>query len=332
MSAKQIIALVQGGIGNQLFIYAASRAVALRNNAELLLITDHFNNEPHGRQFLLDNYSIDAGITNLLDTRITYDKFSHALARKVNRYLKPLSLHHPRYLIERPKCLTGKHSQIDKRVLTAKVKDHLFLDGLFMDESYFMDVQDVIRTDFSLRTTPDAYTQDLATRIRASNSVCIHFRRTEIEFREMLNKNANKNRLGGYKQGLDDSYYRKAMEIIESSVEHPHYYCFSDHPEWVRNNIQLDAPFTIVSENNSQQDCYKDIYLMSQCKHHIISHSSFSWWGAWLSSNHDKIVVAPTNICGRPKPPYYPSSWEEIYVCQEKIQAGQPLIRKSAVQ
>lgn len=136
----------------------------------------------------------------------------------------------------------------------------------------------------------------------------------------MLEKHGNQKWMKGYPQGLGRDFYLKAIEIIERKVESPRYFCFSDHPEWVKENFKLPVDLTFISENNSQTRCHEDLYLMSLCKHHVISHSTFGWWGAWLSRNPSQIVVAPVNICGRPKVPDYPDRWIKIEVCQQKVQ------------
>lgn len=319
MHAKRVFSIIRGGIGNQMFIYAASRRIAQRNNAKLYLITDSFENEPHGRQFLLNRFSITADTVSINDKTLPYSVTKHDLARKLDRQLYAINRHAPHYLIERTKNYLGKRVPVDRRVLAAKIDDYLFIDGYLQNELYFSDIRDVIRAEFQLRNEPNKPTRDISRRINASNSVCIHFRRTELEQKQMLAKHGNTHWMGGYKQGLGIDFYMQAIKMVENNVPSPEYYCFSDHPDWARENLDLGVPVNYVTENNTQNTCHEDIYLMSQCKHHIISHSTFGWWGAWLAGNPDKIVIAPENICSRPKPPDYPDSWKTIRVCQEKV-------------
>ena len=81
------------------------------------------------------------------------------------------------------------------------------------------------------------------------------------------------------------------MAYIDSQVKEPHYYVFTDDIEWARDFFRGSC-YTIVDENRGK-DSYIDMYLMSQCKHNIIANSSFSWWGAWLNENPEKIIVSP---------------------------------------
>ncbi len=87
------------------------------------------------------------------------------------------------------------------------------------------------------------------------------------------------------------SYYQNAMELIKNKVGKVFFVFFSDDMPWVKDNIEcVDA---IYVDHNSGKHSWQDMYLMSKCSHNIIANSTFSWWGAWLNDNKDKIVVAP---------------------------------------
>ena len=319
MNEKSVISFVRGGIGNQMFIYAASRRIAAMNDAKLVLVTDLFENETHGRHFLLDEFSINADTMKTSSAGIPYSQSKHHIARKLDRHIYPFSCHFPHYLIERNKNYFSRRVPVDTRILSARVNDYLFVDGFFQNESYFLDIKDIIKMEFTLKQEPDHVTAGIASEMNSSNSVCIHFRRTELEHKEMLEKHGHKHWMKGYTQGLGTDYYLNAIDLIESRVNSPTYFCFSDHSDWVRENIRLPVPVSYITHNNAQSNCHTDIYLMSQCSHHIISHSTFGWWGAWLAAKPGQVVIAPKNICSRPKPPDYPEGWTTIEVCQKKV-------------
>ena len=96
---------------------------------------------------------------------------------------------------------------------------------------------------------------------------------------------------------------------MEEKIPSPHYYIFSDDPEWCRNNLLSDNS-TIVS--SPSDDKWTDMSLMSCCKHHIIANSSYSWWGAWLNKNPGKIVIAPVNWFKSIPAGIVPESWIKI--------------------
>ena len=114
------------------------------------------------------------------------------------------------------------------------------------------------------------------------NAVSLHVRRGDY----LLAKNMSV--LGVC--GLD--YYKKAIEYVAKNVKNPYFFLFSDDIPWVEENLKINYPYEIVDINNGKNSFY-DLWLMKNCKHNIIANSSFSWWGAWLNENPNKIVVAP---------------------------------------
>jgi hypothetical protein len=89
-----------------------------------------------------------------------------------------------------------------------------------------------------------------------------------------------------------EEYYNKALEIVENKINNPVYFVFSDDMEWVKANFSTKQE-TIFIDFNDASTNFEDLKLMTSCKHNIIANSSFSWWGAWLNKNPDKIVIAP---------------------------------------
>jgi hypothetical protein len=87
-------------------------------------------------------------------------------------------------------------------------------------------------------------------------------------------------------------YYENAINYISEKVKAPHFFVFSDDYKWALENFKNRSyPVTCISNNADKN--YEDLTLMYNCKHHIIANSSFSWWGAWLNPNEDKIVIGP---------------------------------------
>jgi hypothetical protein len=90
--------------------------------------------------------------------------------------------------------------------------------------------------------------------------------------------------------GID--YIKSAVKIIESKIENPKYFIFSDDIEWCVENVNLPN-MTIVNHFYKGSKFSHYLQLMMNCKHFIIPNSSFAWWSAWLSKSSDKIVIAP---------------------------------------
>lgn len=129
----------------------------------------------------------------------------------------------------------------------------------------------------------DVTNEQVAQNILSVNAVSLHVRRGDYVSNLTINQ---------FHGTCSLEYYNQAIAQIAKKVETPHFFVFSDDPEWVKSNLKIDYSITIVDHNNADKN-YEDIRLMSLCKHHIIANSSFSWWGAWLCRNPNKIVIAP---------------------------------------
>ena len=161
--------------------------------------------------------------------------------------------------------------------------DNIYLEGYWNSEKYFIDFADIIRREFTLKIPQSGKNKELAEMIGSTQSVSIHIRRGDYILDEQANKTHGM-------CGLD--YYHSCVEHLAGAVGEPHFFVFSDDPAWCRDNLRLPCSVTFVSHNDMQHS-YEDLRLMTLCKHNIIANSTFSWWGAWLNPNKDKIVFAP---------------------------------------
>lgn len=169
------------------------------------------------------------------------------------------------------------------RDLFIKLKRKVGFDAeeYFQNEKYFRDIADKIKQEFVLKDALSVGAQMFSKQIAASNSVSVHVRRGDYVSDEKTKT---------YQGVCGMEYYLKAVALIKEKVASPVFFVFSDDIDWTRKNF-TGGEFVFVSAP-AIKDC-EEIYLMSKCKHNIIANSSFSWWGAWLNDNPDKIVVAP---------------------------------------
>jgi hypothetical protein len=193
-----------------------------------------------------------------------------------------------------------------------KIKRNLgFGQGdFYQSEKYFNNITDIIRQDFKLRRKMNNVAEIVFDVIQKEKiSVSIHVRRGDYV------QDAKTNEYHGV---CAQYYYEKALATIaeklqEKDLEKIHLFIFSDDIEWVKNNLSFPYPITFVS--NPAIPDYEELILMSKCAHHIIANSSFSWWGAWLNSNPQKVVIAPAKWFNG-KPSTYkdivPDSWIKI--------------------
>lgn len=261
-----LISQLTGGLGNQMFQYAAAKTQALRLGVDLYLDKTHFLTTPLGkknlRQYELVHFNLD-------------ERFKKPSFHWTKKYFKIKQVY---YGFE-----TFKESHIQVHPEFFDIKDKTYIEGVFQSEQYFKKFEKEIRSDFTLKTQAKGKNLELLNSIEAVNSVSLHVRRGDY-----IN---NPETLKGHGVcGLD--YYAKAIQLIANSVKQPHFFLFSDEPEWVQQNLKIEYPFEVVNHNLGNKS-FEDMRLMSNCKHHIIANSSFSWWGAWLNQNTNKQVVAP---------------------------------------
>ncbi|WP_300156628.1 alpha-1,2-fucosyltransferase [Solidesulfovibrio sp.] len=177
----------------------------------------------------------------------------------------------------------------------------VYLDGYWQSERYFCDIADILRREFSPAALPSAANAALLERIRAdAGAVSLHVRRGDYVSNPVT---------AAYHGACSLEYYRRAVDHVAGRVTAPHFYLFSDDPDWVRENLRLAHPCTVVDGN--ADDGAADMALMRACAHHVVANSSFSWWGAWLGENPEKIVVAPRHWFREPKDTrdLIPSQW-----------------------
>lgn len=164
-----------------------------------------------------------------------------------------------------------------------EVSHNAYLAGHWQSEKYFSDASETIRSDFTFRHPLTKQNAELAGRIGQTMAVSLHVRRGDY----VSDTKANA------AHGLCSlEYYRAAVLLMAEHVECPEFFVFSDDIAWVKANLKIDFPSRYLDHNQGAES-YNDMRLMSLCRHHIIANSSFSWWGAWLNPNPDKLVIAP---------------------------------------
>lgn len=277
-----------GGLGNQMFQYAMGRHLALKNQTDLFFDTSFFSSKHNyagcdTRFFSLDNFQIIGKIA----TKEQIKKLA------TNRYSKHFGLCKKTHVIE-------KHSFFQPEIL--ELKGDYYFEGYWGLYKYFSAIQSTIGEDFTIKTELVGKNKEMAGKISDCNSISLHIRRGDYVSNPVNVKIYNT-------FGLE--YYQRATEFIAKKVNNPHFFIFSDDMPWVKENLKLDFPITYVDQNSDSTN-YEDIRLMSLCQHNIVANSSFSWWGAWLNNNPNKIIIAPKKLFNDPelsKNDVIPESW-----------------------
>jgi len=181
--------------------------------------------------------------------------------------------------------VTSRKYELGEFNINAKLTDKKYkniLEGYWQNEKYFKDIRKTICEDFTLKKESSNFKKS-AKIISQTHSVSVHFRRGDY---------AEKRKTQKYHGLLDTNYYQRALDIINEKVKNPHFFVFSDNPSWVKKNLSINKPLTVISGFHKLTNP-EELILMSLCKHNVIANSSFSWWGAWLNKNSKKIVIAP---------------------------------------
>lgn len=287
--SRLVIARLIGGLGNQLFQYAAARRISLRSGLPLKLDLGGFES------YALRTYRL--GAFRIAATRAASDEVLALRGPALGPVLERLPL--PR----RRTHVKERHFHFDSRILA--IRGPAYLAGYWQSERYFADVAENIRAEITVDAAPAGDNAETLRAIESGESVCVHVRRGDY----VTNKRAQR-RHGA----CSLEYYGEAVAGIRERVERPHYFVFSDDPAWARANLSFDGPVRFVDHNGPDHD-FEDLRLMSRCRHHIIANSTFSWWGAWLARRAGQVVIAPKRWFASGKHDardVYPEAWLKL--------------------
>lgn len=270
---NKVITRIKGGLGNQLFCYAAARRLALANNAELVIddVTGFVRDFLYRSKYLLDHFNISARKATPAERLEPFERYRRGFLKLVSR----------KRSFKKRKYIEEETMEFDARLLSLKIKGTIYLDGLWQSEQYFKDVESIIRNDLRMRPPSNVINNRLSREMRNTASVAIHVR--------WFDKPGS-----GDHHNLSPVYYQHAINEIGKRVEDPRYFIFSDDPGAALKKLNLSEDrTTVISHNRSKENAWIDLWLMSQCRHFITANSTFSWWGAWLGEKQDKIIITP---------------------------------------
>lgn len=284
-----IITRLHGRLGNQMFQYAAGRALAVRAGVPLAL---------DSRGAILRGEGV---LTRVFDLE---------LADPV--HLPPLKQTNPlRYAIWRgigqkvgAKPYFRRERGLGYNPAFEDWGDNSYLHGYWQSQKYFQNSAERIRSDFTFPAFSNQQNAEMAARIAESTAISLHVRRGDyLTFAAHVL--------------CDQAYYDAALaKVLDGLQGDPIVYVFSDDPQWAKDNLSLPCEKVVVDFNGPETD-FEDMRLMSLCQHNIIGNSSFSWWAAWLNQTPGRRVAGPAKWFGDPKlsnPDIFPHDWLRISV------------------
>ena len=285
------IVKIIGGLGNQMFQFALYEALRKQFPEERVLVDLHcFNGYHKHRGFeiprIFDVTYEEANWKEVAKMAYPYPNFqSWRIGSRILPCRETMFKEDTHYAFE-PTALTREGDT--------------YFDGYWQHEENFITIREDILKTFTFPIFEDQRNQKTASLITEKNSCAIHIRRgdyvTDKLFRDIC----------------DLDYYQKSIQRMKETAN-PEVFCiFSDDVAWCREHLTaiLRRDETIYIDWNTGENSFQDMHLMTLCHHQIIANSSFSWWGAWLNTHQDKVVIAPRkwwNISGTHTPISY--SW-----------------------
>lgn len=289
-----ILSFPYGGLGNQLFGYAFARAIQEKTGEKIYLSPKWFRwyYKKYKKSNLCPNFIADGYTLENENVIITNDFFISAIFggyHFITHFLFKYFFHQDIGKLEKKQFL----NHIKKGIIIARNEKALcrnvneldlcfsrpikYIEGLYQWSDVIVPIRKILRTELSLKGQLDKNTKKILAQIIKCNSVCLHIRRGDYLQYNIYD-------VCNYK------YYKAAMRYVSSKVENPVFFVFSDDIDWVEKNYEIPYTHYFVKGNRA---AYFELELMRNCKHFIMSNSSFSWWAQFLSQNESSNVVAP---------------------------------------
>lgn len=257
---------IDGGLGNQMFQYALALKLESLGRQVKIDVTKYAEHHVHN-DFELDKvFGISCPFARIEEIK----KLGYRKANHWTEFLKKTPF-------GKKTIYNNESYAYDQNVLRM---DGYYLEGYWQSEKYFFDIKEKILETYRFPGFSTELQRQYAEQIENNCSISVHIRRGDY-----LNY--------PYLQNIcTPEYYKNAMKYFRKRYpENARFYIFTNDLPWAEENFgEKDCCFV---KGNSGVDSFRDMQLMSLCKHNIVANSSFSWWGAWLNQNPDKIVIAP---------------------------------------
>jgi hypothetical protein len=296
------IVLITGGLGNQMSQYAFFVA---KKNISSSTIANTYIERRHSAH---NGYELER-VFGIHD-------YKNVIVDNIVRYTRKLVYLKDKYLLKyliRPVIyisksmgihiiFDNKNGEFDYKFLENRPCLNVYYGG-WLSEKYFKGLELNIRRTFSFDLNKlSKQSLNIMGKIKSCNSVSLHIRRGDYI-------TSSNNTMLGNVCSLD--YYFQAIDYVYKTVDMPCFFIFSDDITWAKANLHLDT--AVYIDWNNGFDSWQDMCLMSLCKHNINANSTFSWWGAWLNNNSQKIVIVPRSFFyGLDFSDSYPESWIKL--------------------
>jgi hypothetical protein len=195
------------------------------------------------------------------------------LLKKIYNQIEKLKPYHKKIFIRQ------NSKFYDEKLL--KIKSNSHVTGFFQHHQYLDLNRNAILKCFQLKKeSQNKNFLDLKNRFVNCKSISVHVRRGDYV---------------GLNHACSENYFNSAIQYIMSKVKNAEFFIFSDDIDWCKTHLSFQSAPNFIDDKYDLED-YHELMLMKYCKHNVISNSSFSWWGAWLNENPNKIIIYPDKI------------------------------------
>ncbi|MDT3412770.1 alpha-1,2-fucosyltransferase [Kosakonia cowanii] len=278
-----MIVRLSGGLGNQLFQFAAAKALEIKFGGNVIIDDSYYDNQPGKDTFRkLEIFQFNVKYARKSNSKEKKNTRNKVLALKL--FARIPGVNSPSVLRKITRLIHVYNE--DSFIYHEKARENDYVIGYFQNYSFLKESIDSIHQQFTLAPEVDAEMRSLSSYQVINqhvNTIAVHIRRGDYV------TNANASAFHGL---CDVEYYKKSIELITARTTDPKFVFFSDDINWVKETFSW-VPDAYFVENAGSTSSAVDMYLMSLCKHNIIANSTYSWWGAVLNTNPEKIVICP---------------------------------------
>lgn len=276
-----IVVRIYEGLGNQMFEYAYAYALsksAERKNIKVYLdMRDKdvtvYDKKRIGRPLGIQQFSISLPIANNKILKHWNFMVKETFIYKAINYMQNHKLW--KYQVVREEEFNYSKNNL-------KIRDYSYLVGWFQHYQYFEKYRDDLLKEFTLKRKWLIPVQ-LQQIMNEHQVVSVHIRKGDY----VTNSHARK-----VMCVCKNDYYIRGINYLKSRLSNLYLFIFTNDEGWVKENLEFDIPYAVISNHYNLSDI-QEMMLMSLCNHNIIANSTFSWWGAWMNTHKDKIVIAP---------------------------------------
>lgn len=271
---SELIAVLQGGLGNQMFIYSAARAIALEKGLDLKLdVESGFKQDyRYQRSFSLKGFKVQAA----------HAAKGECLWRPFNwkrRYLRYLG---NRLNLTREVLVEDQNAGFDPKLIDrVPTVGRVYLLGYFQSEQYFGEIKPELFRDFGFKDERELNSICTGVIGDPARATCVHVR--------LFNDHADE------RERLR-SYYRRAIAHLQSLGISDRIFVVSESIDGAREVIDSDLQNLVFLESGGRTEL-EDFYILSRCRNIVIGESTFSWWAGWVGEKHfdNRLVIAPAS-------------------------------------